>query len=134
MFTGSGGCSRGARRRLEPYFLSALVAPLVAERVLHPSWLRLQIPTALTLGVDDRIWPLQALDCARVARMAGGGVDAAASPVHEHEHLDDGEVPRHDGSMSQVLQRVETSQQWRERRICAIFSDLQWEIGRDCTV
>ena len=67
MFTGSGGCSRGARRRLEPYFLSALVAPLVAERVLHPSWLRLQIPTALTLGVDDRIWPLQALDCARVA-------------------------------------------------------------------
>ena len=66
--------------------------------------------------------------------MAGGGVDAAASLVHEHQHLDDGEVPRHDGSMSQVLQRVETSQQWRERRICAIFSDLQWEIGRDCTV
>ena len=81
--------------------------------------------------MGDRIWPLQALDGARVAWTDRGGVEHAAMSVHEEEHLADGELPLDVCSRAAVLPWVEASQQWRDRHIYSIFSVLLKEIARD---
>ena len=123
--------SLGSRRLLEGIFNSALVAALLAGGVLHLGRSLLQSSTPLTLGVGDRIWPLQALDGARVAWTDRGGVEHAAMSVHEEEHLADGELPFDVCSRAKGLPWVETPQQWRVRHIYSIFSVLLKEIARD---
>ena len=91
----------------------------------------LESSTPLTLGVDDRIWPLQALGRARVAWTDRGGVEHAAMSVHEEEHLADGELPLDVCSRAEGLPWVEASQQWRDRHIYSVFSGLIHEIARD---
>ena len=59
--------SLGSQRLLEGILSSALVAALLAGGVLHLGRSLLDSSTPLTLGVDDRSWPLQALGRARVA-------------------------------------------------------------------
>ena len=82
----------------------------------------LESSTPLTLGVDDRIWPLQALGRARVAWTDRGGVEHAAMSVHEEEHLDAGELPFDVSSRAEGLPWVDASQQWRDRLIYSTFS------------
>ena len=91
----------------------------------------LESSTPLTLGVDDRIWPLQALGRARVAWTDRGGVEHAAMSVHEEEHLDDGELPFDVCSRAEGLSWVEASRQRRVRHIYSICSVLLKEIARD---
>ena len=76
----------------------------------------------LTLGVGDRIWPLQGLGRARVAWTDRGGMEHAAMSVHEEEHLADGELHLDVCSRAEGLLWVEAPQQWRGRHIYSIFS------------
>ena len=85
----------------------------------------------MPLGVDDRSWPLQALGRVRVAWTNRGGVEHAAMPVHEEEHLADGELPLDVCSRAEGLPWVEASQQRRDRHIYSVFSVLIHEIARD---
>ena len=114
--------SLGSQRLLEGILSSALVAALLAGGVLHLGRSLLDSSTPLTLGVDDRIWPLQALGRARVAWTDRGGVEHAAMFVHEEELLADGELPFDVSSRAEGLPWVEASQQWRDRLIYSIFS------------
>ena len=116
-------CSLGSRSLLEGIFNSALVAALLAGGVLHLSRSLLESSTPLTLGVDDRIWPLQALGRARVAWTDRGGVEHAAMFVHEQELLADGELPFDVSSRAEGLPWVDPSQQWRARLIYSHHSE-----------
>jgi len=123
--------SLGSQRLLEGILSSALVAALLAGGVLHLGRSLLDSSTPLTLGVDDRSWPLQALGRARVAWTDRRGVEHAAMPAHEQEHLDDGELPFDVCSRAEGLPWVEASRQRRDRLIYSTCSVLLKEIARD---
>ena len=114
--------SLGSQRLLEGIFNSALVAALLAGGVLHLGRSLLDSPERIFLGVDNRIWPLQALGRARVAWTDRGGVEHAAMFVHEQELLADGELPFDVSSRAEGLPWVDASQQWRDRLIYSTFS------------
>ena len=124
-------CSLGSRRLLEGIFNSALVAALLAGGVLHLGRSLLESSTPLTLGVGDRIWPLQALGRARVSWTNRRGVEHAAMPALDQVHLADGELPLDVCSRAEGLSWVETPQQRRVCHIYAICSVLLKEIARD---